>query len=71
MHSRTPLARWFRSSGITPAAAARTIGVSRVSLYHYINAASVPTEPTISRLAALTGLSVAELSKRRKMGRGK
>jgi plasmid maintenance system antidote protein VapI len=71
MHSRTPLARWFKASGATVSGIARALQVSRVSVYHYINAASVPTEPTISRLAALTGLSVAELSKRRKMGRGK
>jgi plasmid maintenance system antidote protein VapI len=71
MHSRTPLARWFRESGVTVSAAARALQVSRVSIYHYINRASVPTEPTLSRLAALTGLSVADLSKRRKMGRGK
>jgi DNA-binding phage protein len=71
MHSRTPLARWFRQSSVTVSSVARAVQVSRVSLYHYINAASVPTEPTISRLAALTGLSVADLSKRRKMGRGK
>ena len=71
MHSRTPLARWFKASGVSVAGVARALQVSRVSLYHYINAASVPTEPTISRLAKLTGLSVADLSRRRKMGRGK
>jgi plasmid maintenance system antidote protein VapI len=71
MHSRTPLARWFKASGATVSGIARALQVSRVSVYHYINGASVPTEPTISRLAALTGLSAAELSKRRKMGRGK
>jgi DNA-binding phage protein len=71
MHSRTPLARWFRESGTSVSAVARAVQVSRVSLYHYINAASVPTEPTLSRLAAITGLPLAKLSKRRKMGRGK
>jgi DNA-binding phage protein len=71
MHSRTPLARWFRSSGATVSSIARAIQLSRVSLYHYINGQRVPTEPTISLLSALTGLSAAELSKRRKMGRGK
>jgi plasmid maintenance system antidote protein VapI len=71
MHSRTPLARWFRTSGATVSGIARALQVSRVSVYHYINAASAPTEPTLSRLAAITGLPTAQLSKRRKMGRGK
>lgn len=69
MHSRTPLARWFKETGATVAGTARALKISRARLYHYINANAVPTEPISSRLARVTGLGKDQFVKRVKRSR--
>jgi DNA-binding phage protein len=69
MHSRTPLARWFRQSGSMVSSVAREVGVSRVSLYHYVNASRTPNPQTILRLTKLTGLDADQLVRRAKRAR--